>query len=189
MSNLLSGRSSLAYQGTNAQNPPNLRYATQDPTSYDSSNVSLGDLWLNTENETVWLLVSLYGTGTSGGSIATWTQLGIITTNLETLTGDSGGAIDPDSSNTIFVKGDGTTIKVMGDNTTHTLTASLVSGSYISSLTGNSGGAVNPDGSGNIHVVGDGTTISIVGDPDTHTLEVSVISAVWWSYKSEWWQY
>lgn len=172
MSNLLSGLSSLAYQGTNASNPPNLIYATQNPTQYDGTNVSLGDLWLNRTNQTVWLLVAL------NASLATWAQLGVTASEVDTLTGNSGGAVGPDGSNNINVVGDGTTITISGNPGTSTLTASVIPGSLIVTVTGNSGGTVSPDGSGNFNIVGDGTTIDIVGNPGTNTLTASVLNAI-----------
>jgi len=172
MSNLLSGISSLAYQGTNAVNPPNLIYATANPTQNDSTNVSLGDLWLNRINQTVWLLVAL------NASLATWVELGVTPSEVETLTGNSGGAVGPSVSNNINVVGDGTTITILGNAATHTLTASVVPGAVIKTLEGNTGGIVSSDGSGNFHVVGDGTTITIAGNPGTHTLTASVINSL-----------
>lgn len=172
MSNLLSGLSSLAYQGTNAVNPPNVIYAIQDPTQYDSTNVSLGDLWLNRTSRTIWLLVAL------NASIATWVELGVTPSEVESLTGNSGGPVGPSLSNNINVIGDGTTITISGNPSANTLTASLISGSIIETVTGNAGGAVSPDGSGNINIVGDGTTIDIVGDPMTNTLTASVLNAI-----------
>lgn len=172
MSNQLSGLSSLAYQGTNAANPPNLIYAMENPTQYDSTNVSLGDLWLNRANQTVWLLVAL------NASLATWAELGVEPSELETLTGNSGGAVGPSISNNINVVGDGTTITIVGSPSSNTLTASLVQGSVIQTVTGNSGGAVSPDMANNFNIVGDGTTIEIVGDPMTNTLTASVLNAI-----------
>lgn len=177
MSNRLSGLSSLAYQGTNAPNPPNITYATQSPTQYDTQ-FSVGDLWINTSDKTAWILVSRRGTGTSGGPVAVWSELGVDASQLEALTGNTGGPVGPSLSNNINVVGDGTTVTISGNPATNTLTASLVPGSFISTLEGNSGGIVSPDVSGNFNVVGDGTTISIVGNPGTNTLTASVISSV-----------
>ena len=48
MSNRLGGKQGTAYLGTNANQPPNWTFNDSDPTQYNTHNVSLGDLWLNT---------------------------------------------------------------------------------------------------------------------------------------------
>lgn len=48
--------------------------------------------------------------------------------DIVTLTGNTGGAVSPDGSGNINVVGDGTTANVVGDNSTHTLTISSISG-------------------------------------------------------------
>jgi len=75
MSNRLGGKQGTAYLGTNANQPPNYTFATRDPNQNDINSVSLGDLWLNQANETLWVLVSLAGNSTSKGALATWVQL------------------------------------------------------------------------------------------------------------------
>lgn len=168
MSNRLGGLQGTAYLGTNANQPPNMTFSELDPTQYDSQNVSVGDFRVNTANETVWCLVSLEG------NIATWVQLGSSSSNLETLTGNDDIAVPTDSQNNINVVGDGTTITIAGDASTHTLTASLISGGTSLTLTGDNSLAVSPDGSGTINILGGGGTISVVGDPSDNTLTVSL---------------
>ncbi len=101
MSNKLGGKQGTAYLGTNADQPPNWVFAFKDPTQYDVNNVSLGDLWLNQDNETVWVLVSLAGIPGSHGSLATWSKLESGAGLLNTLTGNSGGVVSPDGSSNI----------------------------------------------------------------------------------------
>ena len=137
MSNMLSGLTSLAYQGTNATNPPNLIYQKSNPTEYDSQNVALGDIWINTSSQEVWLLVALFK------NLATWVELGVKPSEVETLTGNTGGAVGPSGSNNINVVGDGTTLTVQGTAATNTLTVSLVGGGTILTLEGNTGGLVS----------------------------------------------
>jgi hypothetical protein len=128
MSNKLGGKQGTAYLGTNADQPPNWVFAFKDPTQYDVNNVSLGDLWLNQENETVWVLVSLAGIPGSHGSLATWSKLESGAGLLTTLTGNTGGAVSPDSGANINIVGDGTTITIAGNPGTNTLTASVIGG-------------------------------------------------------------
>ncbi len=184
MSNILSGISSLGYQGTNATNPPNLTYSTNNPTQYDSANFSLGDLWLNTANNSIWLLVSLMGTGTSGGSLATWVQLNISGV-LNTITGNIGGAVPFDSSNNINLLGDGTTIVVTGNPATNTLTVAVAAGISIDTITGDTGGPVGPDGLGNINIVGTPNIITVSGNPGTNTLTIDTGSFIATQYDTD----
>ena len=106
-------------------------------------------------------------------NIANWVLIGGGTGVLLSLTGNSGGAVFPLLGN-INVVGDGTTINIVGDPATHTLTVTALDTGTVNTLTGNTGGAVGPS-AGKINVVGDGTTITIVGDPLTNTLTASVI--------------
>jgi len=76
MSNRLGGRQSTAYTGTNANQPPNWTFSNKDPNQYDIQNVSVGDMWHNSANEKVWVLVSLAGDMNSKGSLATWIEFG-----------------------------------------------------------------------------------------------------------------
>ncbi len=173
MSNRLGGKQGTAYTGTNANQPPNWTFNDRPPTQYDNQNVSIGDLWLDdsaTEIERVWILVSLAGDAMSKGVLAEWVQLG--SGDLETLTGNSGGPVFPDINNNINVVGDGTTIDIVGNPGSNTLTVSAIPGTpAVETLTGDSGGPVAPT-SGNINVVGSGV-ITVVGNPGTSTLTIT----------------
>jgi hypothetical protein len=160
----LNGLNPLAYVGVNPYSPPAMYIKQRNPTPQDNQNFYLGDLWLNQRNEETFILVSL----TQGNAV--WVAITSGGT-IDSLTGNSGGAVGPSSGN-INVIGDTTTIDVVGDPGTNTLTISAVGTGVISSLTGNSGGAVSPL-AGNIDVVGDGTTITVTGNPGSHTLTIS----------------
>ena len=178
MSNALSGLSSLSYQGTNASNPPNILYSQNDPTTYASQNVSLGDLWLNTANQTAWLLVAL------SKNLATWVQLGV-TSNILKLSGNTGGTVSPNGLGVISVVGDGTTITVAGNPGTHTLTASLVAGGVFDTITGDTGGPISPNGSGTIFIEGTPGVVSVTGNPGTNTLTINATSSFATSYVTD----
>lgn len=172
MSNRLGGKQGTAYTGTNANQPPNWTFNDRPPTQYDTQNVSEGDFWLDgsaTGIARVWVLVSLAGDSMSRGALAQWVQVGA--GNLETLTGNSGGAVFPDGSDNINVVGDGTTIDIVGNPGTDTLTVSVVGTGVLSSLTGNSGGPVFPT-AGNTNIVGAGS-ITVTGNPGTSTLTIT----------------
>lgn len=124
----LNGINPLAYIGDNAYQPPEFVTNTRPPTSTDSSNFELGTIWLNTGNnippeaQDIWMLVALLG-----GS-ATWVQLSGGMGDVQTLTGNTGGAVGPDGAGNINVVGDATGITIVGNPGTNTLTASLVGG-------------------------------------------------------------
>lgn len=167
----LNGLFPLSYVGVVPVSPPNFIMDDRAPTINDSKNFYIGDLWLDTSTQPplasdLWMLVSL------AGNVATWVNFGA--GNVESLTGNSGGPVFPDGADNINVIGDGTTVNVVGNPGTNTLTISAVGTGLVSSLTGNSGGAVFPL-AGNINTVGDGTTITIVGNPGTHTLTASTV--------------
>ena len=128
------------------------------------------DLWLNTVNKTVWILVAL------NQNLATWVELGISASVLK-LAGNTGGTISPNGSNTINVVGDGITITITGNPGTNTLTASLVSGGIVDSLTGDTGGPINPNGSGTIFIKGTPGVLTVTGTPLTNTLTLNTASA------------
>ena len=116
---------------------------------------------------------SIAGVGTSGqvltsngaGALPTF-QAGASGT-INSLTGNTGGAISPSAGN-INVVGDGTTIAIAGSG--NTLTASLVGTGAIQTLTGStSGGAISPS-AGNINITA-GTGITV--DGTAHTLTIA----------------
>lgn len=81
-----------------------------------SLNYPPGKRWVNTTTQTEWIT-------TSPG---VWIQLGGGSSVAEKLQGNSGGQVGP-TNNTIFVQGDGDTINIIGNPSTNTLTASVVS--------------------------------------------------------------
>jgi hypothetical protein len=128
----LTGNSSLAYVGVQPASPTNFITQPKDPTTYDWQNFYLGDEWLNSTTRTVWKLVSL------SGNLATWVKQAGTNVGLQTLTGNSGGAVSPTLGN-INVVGDGTSINIVGTPGTSTLTATAT-GSFSSPITVPNGG-------------------------------------------------
>lgn len=181
MSNRLGGKQGTAYLGTNANQPPNWTFNDRDPNQYDTQNVSLGDLWLNEINETVWVLVSLAGDSNSRGSLATWTKLdnGSGSGVLDTLSGDSGGAISPDGASNINITSSITGLTFVGNPGSHSLVLTSTGGvdDFLQTVTANSGGPVSGN-LGNINIIGDGTSINIVGNPGTNTLTASLVGSI-----------
>lgn len=172
----LNGLTSLAYVGVLPSSPQNFLIKQSAPTTNDYRNVYVGDLWLDNSSEydspatiptiaDLWILVSV------DSHVATWRNFGA--GDLETLTGNSGGAVSPTAGN-INVLGDTVTVNIVGNPGTSTLTVSTVGTGVVSSLTGNSGGAVFPT-AGNTNIVGTGG-VTVSGNPGTSTLTISSAS-------------
>ena len=79
--------------------------------------------WYNTSTNDYWVLVGFTSTG--GTVQANWQPI-TSSVSMQTLTGNSGGAVGPNGSNNINFVGDGTSINIVGNPGTNTLTASLV---------------------------------------------------------------
>lgn len=174
----LTGRNPLAYIGVNPLAPVNFTLQQRSPTINDRKNFNIGDFWLNTannsppRNEDLYMLVSV------DAGVATWVNFG--GGNVETLTGNTGGAVGFDAAFNIDVVGDiAQGITVAGNPATNTLTVKTVSGNNIlQSLTGNAGGAVFPDGSNNIDLLGTVGEIVTTGNPGANTITLSLDGAV-----------
>ena len=92
---------------------------------------------------------------------------------VETLTGNSGGAVSPDGSGNIDVVGDGTTIDIVGNPGTNTLTVSVINPIEDLTLTGNTGGPLSPT-AGNWNIVGTSTNgIQVDGAVSTLTTRMN----------------
>lgn len=160
----LNGLNPLAYVGVNAVQPPDFLTKNRPPTPNDSKNVYLGQIWLDYGTNTppttndIYMLVSL------DGNMATWVSFG--GGDLETLTGNSGGAVSPDGSNNINIVGTGV-ITVVGNTVTNTLTITPSSSIASSFITSPATGTATP-ASGVLTFAGTGaTTVSASGSTIT----------------------
>lgn len=175
----LNGFNPLSYMGDNAYQPPEFVTSNRAPTINDSQNFELGTIWLDIgtnnppEATDIWMLVSL-----NGGS-ATWVQMSGGTGDVKTLTGNSGGAVSPDGLGNINVIGDGTTLNIVGNPGTNTLTASVATVFAATYTTDDANFAVpfnynlNVFGGDNIFTssAGDTVTISVSGTTN-HNVQV-----------------
>lgn len=109
MSNYNPSGGGLQYRGTLASAPPNCNFQPRDPTPYDKFGYSLLDLWLNTETESVWVLVSLAGTSTSKGVVAQWVELsqGGLLVGIFSVTGNDDLKVLPDAQGNLNLIGTG----------------------------------------------------------------------------------
>jgi len=156
-------KSTLTYPATSSF-PGRFWLDTRDPVSGvngDYRQFKISDIWIN-ENTNAWLMIAK--TATSG----TWIEIATTLMGLDTLTGNTGGAVGVDASNNINIIGAGD-LTVTGNPGTNTLTISQ-SGVVATSYVENSGTAI-PAG-GILNVLG-GTGISTVGSGNTVTINAT----------------
>lgn len=103
--------------GRFSDNPFVDQFSTRSPTQYDI-NFPIQKKWLNTTTNELWELKSF--STVAGVTTANWIKLAGAAF-LESLTGNSGGAVPP-TANNINVVGDGTYITTVGNPATSTLT-------------------------------------------------------------------
>lgn len=86
--------------------------AQRAPTSNDARFYEIGQIWVDQTTSQIYGLASV-----SGGS-ATWSILGPGSSDVDTLTGDTGGAISPTGGNINILGGDGITVDGSGSTLT-----------------------------------------------------------------------
>ena len=100
-------------------------------------------------------------------------------TPVETLQGNTGGKVSPDGTNNINVVGDGTTVNVVGNPGTHTLTISAIGSGGASSFPTDSGtatavgGVLNINGDPNITTTGSSNIVNVTLDQNIVVTTVS----------------
>ncbi len=153
---------------------PIVLHATSAPTSADYL-YPIGQTWVVETTNAYWVLVDVTGT------TATWIQLSAGGGNgIDSITGNSGGAVFGDASNNVNLLGTAGQINVVGTPGTNTLAISLVGGSTaVDSIAVDtiSGGGVNPvlpDASGELFFTGSTTTFTT--SPAVNTLHTEVQS-------------
>ena len=142
-------------------------FMERDPTTNDV-NYPVGKYWANYIKRDLWILQSF--TTINSVTTANWELYSAESSTTSTLTGNSGGAVGVDSDNNINVVGDGTTINIVGNPATNTLTAGTT-GVIASTYFTDSGSAV-PSG-GMLNIDG-GTGINTSGASDTVTVNLTV---------------
>jgi hypothetical protein len=150
-------------------------FVDRDPTIYDLNGIvgpfKLQQLWVNKTTQSRWILQSF--SSANGTVTANWIQTSAGGNPIETITGDSGGAVGPSSGNINLVGASGQ-VTVTGSPGTNTLTISLTGGgTAIDSLIPDSGTSpVVPDASGQITMSGSGS-ITTVGGTNTLTTQLT----------------
>lgn len=130
----LTGNHPLAYMGVEPSSPPNFLRVTRAPTTSDTGH-NVGTLWIHEKSDAslindIYMLVDVNTTLTPSddpAGPAQWVLIGVGSGEIATLTGDSGGAVYPDSSNNIDVNG-GDLITITGTPASNLLTVDLDNG-------------------------------------------------------------
>ncbi len=87
----------MNYLGVEAPTPPNSVQVARAPTAKDYNNFQLGDFWLNTLTQDVWVLVS------KAQKVATWVRFSTgAAGTLDTLTGSDASVATPVANNVTF---------------------------------------------------------------------------------------
>jgi hypothetical protein len=176
------GRNPLNYQGTNVTNPPQQYSFDRAPTPYDWETFNIGDEWRDsstTPNDWYKLCSKArQAPPADANARAVWRPITAKSQNdLSTLTGNTGGAISPDSTGTINVIGTSGQINVAGSG--NTLTLSLTGGgTAIDSVLVDSGGLVTPDSNGRISLVGSANIGVVASAAPTTQATVSVTGQI-----------
>jgi len=123
----VAGSNNLSY--LNQGQPSQVLYVVsqRDPTVNDR-RYKKGTIWINELLNKAWMFVKA-----SSGQ-ATWVILAQGSTSMETLTGDSGGAVSPDGAGNITLTG-GTNVTITGTPGSNSLTFDISDTMTLSSLT------------------------------------------------------
>jgi hypothetical protein len=168
MGNIVGSQFKTVYNGQDTW-----QFVNRNPNQYDNQGYNILDYGQNTATKTVWQLISLQGTNTSAGALATWVQVAGGTSNVETLTSNSGGAISPTAGN-INVLGDDITIAGFGTPSSSSIEFSVVGGLDGQVLIGDTSTAIPvwanlTPGSG-IAITNGGNSITIAATGGTGTI-------------------
>lgn len=173
-------KTALSYLGVRAPSPPNFQVFKQPPTTSNHKQWKIGDLVLDgsVSAPTVENLYILLG---KEKGVANWQPFASGAQALETLTGDSGGAVSTDANDNINILG-GTAITTVGTPGNNTITINA-DGDLATDYTTDAGTAepsgnnLNVFGSHNLNTSGAGDTVTIA-DNNAHTLgDLSAIAA------------
>lgn len=144
--------------------------ATRDPTSNDT-NYELGQGWVNKSSDQVWHLTSV-----ASGS-ATWALSSPGASDVDTITGDSGGALSPAAGNITLAGGTNITSAGAGSTVTFNLDAAITLATSVSAPLYTAGAAVDlditaPAGQDIVMKMGDAAGANKVSFTDNADVEV-----------------
>jgi hypothetical protein len=179
-------RNPLAYVGSADSNASaTLHWFQRAPTTRDYHNWLVGAIWINTSSSCpgdpeVYMLVK------KEQGVATWIRFFTGAGGLETLTGNTGGAVGPDGSDNIFVISDIVGLSVDGTPGINTLKlTSSGSGPLLQSLRGDGSTQVYPVAAGYIDLLGTPGQISVTEDAGNNKMTWSLGPAIATTYVAD----
>jgi len=172
------GRFPLAYMGSaDTDASSQLFWVGRPPTTRDYDGYFIGALWIDespypSANPDVYILVS------KDNNIALWITL-TATRGIETITGDTGGAVGADPTDTIFLNSGIVGLSVDGTPLTYTLELnSSDGGPLFQSLRGDNAIKVYPTNDGYIDILGETNEIDVTEDAGNNKLTLSAGSSI-----------
>jgi len=175
--------------GRSSSGPFLTAFETRNPNANDI-NYPIQQRWYNTANQSEWILTGY--SVIAEVKTAIWQPISASVISVtETLTGNTGGPVGVDGANNINVIGDGTSINIVGNPGTHTLTATSINGQIMTGVIPDAHTIpgttpVVPNSSGNITVTGGqvaaGTITNVIRTDslaaNTYTIEIQRSQAV-----------
>lgn len=123
----------FAYMGVEPYATPDFKKMDRDPTNADRKNFYVGQFWLNTTNNKVWVLTAI------SGNTSTWTPLTNSGILIDSYVTDSGTAVP--SNYEMNLVGDGTFIGTTGSGNTATISFDATTADDGQLLIGATGGS------------------------------------------------
>lgn len=151
----------LAYMGVEPTTPTQFLRENRNPTTSDYDNFIIGAVWIVKGTNAVWMLVD------KADFIATWIQFTANISGLNTLTGNSGGAVPPLAGNINIVGA--TPYSVIGNPGAFTLT--IDDNGTIATIYDTDSGVAVP-ASNILNIVG-GAGVTVSGSGNTVTINAN----------------
>jgi len=173
------GQEPDSYQGVNPVNRPKTVIAQRAPGALDR-RYNIGTPWINRQAGSVYFLTTV------AGGAANWAISTPGASDVDTLTGDSGGALSPTGGNINILGGTNVTVAGSGSTLTANLDANPTLAGLLTcnaSATINTGGTafnLGSDNSGDAVILGGGTlarAITIGQDAAAHTVAIGQVAA------------
>jgi len=169
------GQDPSGYLGVVPSERPANKLAQRAPTSNDR-RVKIGTIWIDQTNNQVYQLTSVV----SGSP--TWTLLGPGASDVDTLQGDSGGALSPTAGNMILAGGTNITSAGSGSTITFNLDAAISLATSVTAPLYTAGAGVDlditvPAGQDAVLKLGDASAANKLSITDTADVEVAQINS------------
>lgn len=169
------GQDPSGYLGVVPSERPANKLAQRAPTSNDR-RVKIGTIWIDQTNNQVYQLTSVVS-GTPN-----WTLLGPGASDVDTLTGDSGGALSPTAGNMNILGGTNMTVAGSGSTLTVNMDAAITLATSVTSALYTAAAAADflltvPAGQDGVFKMGDALAANKISFTDSADSEVAQINS------------